>query len=79
MLYFKSLSTLMHDVHNNFAPPNISQLFTYSKDIHNYNIKSNQIYLPYSNIYKQKKEDEIPYYIHIMMESNLAINYNENK
>ena len=28
---------------------------------------------------KLKKEDEILYYIHTMMESNLAINYNENK
>ena len=40
MLYFKSLSTLIHDVHNSLAPPNISQLFTYSKDIHNYNTRS---------------------------------------
>ena len=38
MLYFKSLSTLIHDVHNILAPPNISQLFTYSKD--NYNTRS---------------------------------------
>ena len=40
MLYFKLLSTLIYDVHNNLAPRNISQLFTYSKDIHNYNTRS---------------------------------------
>ena len=40
MLYVKSLSTLIHDVHNNLAPPNISQLFTYSEDIHNDNTRS---------------------------------------
>ena len=54
------------------------QLMWYGADIHNpgldIQIKSNQIYLPYSNICNQKKENEILYYIHIIMESNLAIN-----
>ena len=40
---------------------------------------NNQIDLPYSNIYKQTKEEEILCHIHIVMKSNLGLNSNENK
>ena len=39
MLYFKSVSILMHDVHNNLAPLHISNLLTYTHDIHDYNTR----------------------------------------
>jgi hypothetical protein len=34
MLYFKSISTLMHDISNNLVPTNISNLSVLSKEIH---------------------------------------------
>ena len=36
MLYFKSVSILMHDVSNNLVPLNTSNLFTSSNQVHNY-------------------------------------------
>ena len=36
MLYFKSVSILMHDVSNNLVPLDISNLFTSSNQVHNY-------------------------------------------
>ena len=36
LLYFKSVASLLHDVHNEHAPPNISNLFTRMKQIHSY-------------------------------------------
>ena len=39
MLYFKSVSILMHDVFNKQTPCNISNLFTCSNELHNYNTR----------------------------------------
>ena len=39
MLYFKSVSILMHDVFNKQTPCNISSLFTCSNELHNYNTR----------------------------------------
>ena len=39
MLYFKSISILMHDVFNKLSPSNISNLFDSSNEIHNYNTR----------------------------------------
>ena len=39
MLYFKSISILMHDVFNKLSPSNISNLFDFSNEIHNYNTR----------------------------------------
>ena len=39
MLYFKTVSSTMHDVFNNLTPPNISTLFTYSNTIHHYHTR----------------------------------------
>ena len=39
MLYFKTVSSLMHDVSHNRIPPNISTLFTYSNTIHHYHTR----------------------------------------
>ena len=40
LLYFKSVASLLHDVDNQHAPPNISNLFTRSKQIHSYSTRS---------------------------------------
>lgn len=40
LLYFKSVASLLHDVDNRHAPPNISNLFTRSKQIHSYPTRS---------------------------------------
>ena len=39
MLYFKSVSMLMHDIYNNKAPANISNLFTSVSDVNKYNTR----------------------------------------
>ena len=39
MLYFSSVSSLMHDVANNVTPSNITNLFEYSSKFHNYNTR----------------------------------------
>ena len=36
MLYFKLVASLLHDVENHCAPPNISELFTRSEQVHSY-------------------------------------------
>ena len=36
MLYFKLVASLLHDIENHCAPPNISQLFTLSEQVHSY-------------------------------------------
>ena len=36
MLYFKLVASLLHDVENHCAPPNISELFTHSEQVHSY-------------------------------------------
>ena len=40
MLYVKLSSLLMHDVHNNLIPFNLSGMFTLSYQIHNHNTRS---------------------------------------
>ena len=39
VLYFKTVSILMYDVHNSQVPPSISNLFAYTQDIHDYNTR----------------------------------------
>ena len=36
MLYFKLVASLLHDIENHCAPPNISELFTRSEQVHSY-------------------------------------------
>ena len=40
LLYFKSVAFLLHDIANLRAPPNISELFTRSAQIHSYSTRS---------------------------------------
>ena len=39
MLYFKLVASLLHDIENHCAPPNISQLFNCSEQIHSYSTR----------------------------------------
>ena len=39
MLYFETLSTIMHDVSTCSTPKNIRELFIYSSDVHPYNTR----------------------------------------
>ena len=51
MLYFKSVSILMHDVFNKKTPCNISNLFNSSNELHNYNTRfslADNYYIKYS-------------------------------
>ena len=51
MLYFKSVSILMHDVFNRQTPCNISNLFECSNELHNYNTRfslAGNYYVKYS-------------------------------
>ena len=57
MLYFKSVAILMHDIANNAAPPNITNLFQLSSQIHQHytRFSSQQNYaIKYSRLQKQK-------------------------
>jgi len=40
MLYFKLVAPLLHDIENHCAPPNISELFTHSEQVHSYSTRS---------------------------------------
>ena len=40
MLYYKAISTLMHDIHSNIAPSNLLDLFTSVDSVHPYNTRS---------------------------------------
>ena len=40
MLYFETVSAIMHDVSTNSTPRNIRQLFIYSSDVHTHNTRS---------------------------------------
>ena len=56
-VYFKSVSILMHDVYNNMAPSNISDLFTSSKEVHNHDTRSSSqgsFYVKYSRLNQQR-------------------------
>ena len=51
MLYFKSVSVLMHDVFNKQTPCNISNLFNCLNELHNYNTRfslAGKYYIKYS-------------------------------
>ena len=39
MLYFETVSTIMHDVSTHSTPKNIRELFIHSSDIHDYNTR----------------------------------------
>ena len=39
MLYFKLVASLLHDIENHCAPPNISELFTRSEQVHSYSTR----------------------------------------
>ena len=39
MLYFKLVAYLLHDIENQCAPPNISELFTHSEQVHSYSTR----------------------------------------
>ena len=39
-LYYESVSTLMHDINNDKAPANMSNLFQKTSNIHSYNTRS---------------------------------------
>ena len=57
MLYFKSVSILMHDVYNNMAPSNISDLFTSLKEIHSHDTRSSShgsFYVKHSRLNQQR-------------------------
>ena len=57
MLYFKSVSILMHDVYNNMAPSNISDLFTSLKEIHSHDTRSSShgsFYAKHSRLNQQR-------------------------
>ena len=40
MLYFKLVASLLHNIENHCAPPNISELFTRSEQLHSYSTRS---------------------------------------
>ena len=57
MLYYKTVSTLMHDVKNNMAPPNILNLFTSVRSVHTYHTRaatSDKFHCKYSRLKQQK-------------------------
>ena len=59
LLYFYSTAQLMYDVNHNFAPTNISNIFTQVKDIHNYDTRfssSENYYIKYSRLNTQKND-----------------------
>ena len=39
MLYFKLIASLLHDIENHCASPNISELFTRSEQVHSYSTR----------------------------------------
>ena len=40
LLYFKLVASLLHDIENHCAPPNISELFTRTEQVHSYSTRS---------------------------------------
>ena len=53
MLYYKTISNLMHEINNNSCPSSISHCFTHSRQIHKYNTRhcvSNNFYIKYSRL-----------------------------
>ena len=59
MHYVKLSSLLMHDVHNNLIPSNLSGLFTLSHQIHNHNTRSSSAGNYYVNCSRLKSQTKI--------------------
>ena len=55
MLYVKLSSLLMHDVHNNLIPSNLSGMFSLSRQIHNHNTRSSSAGNYYINCFRLKQ------------------------
>ena len=58
MLYYKSVSILMHEINNNITPPNITNLFNRISSIHSYNTRASKVdnfYYQYSRLRQQKR------------------------
>ena len=58
LLYFKSVTILMHDVFNNLSPPQITNSFNFQSNIHPYNTRSlsrGNFFVQYSRLEKQNK------------------------
>ena len=56
MLYYKSISILMHNVHGNSTPSNLLDLFTRVDSVHSYNTRSasaGKFYINYSRLKQQ--------------------------
>lgn len=56
MLYYRTVSTLMHDVNNNMAPPNILNLFTSVHSVHPHYTRAatnGKLYCKYSRLKQQ--------------------------
>ena len=55
MLYFGTVSAIMHDVSTNSTPCNIRQLFIHLSDVHTHNVQFQKISIP-----PPRRELEIP-------------------
>ena len=89
MLYFKSVAMMMHDVSNNFTPPNIFNLFTHQADIRAYETRSSQrgdYFLKRSRIDIQKRSfsrigvkiwNSLSCEVRLMSKSNFKNNLND--
>ena len=56
MLYYKSISILMYDIHRKTAPPNLLGLFSQVDSVHSYNTRSasaGNFYINYSRLKQQ--------------------------
>ena len=60
MLYFKLVASPLHDIENHCAPPNISELFTRSEQVHSYSTRSSVA----GSLYKKNKREQIICYFH---------------
>ena len=61
LVYFKTISVLMHDISNNLAPVNIKNLFIRSNEIHSHNTRSSSFgnyYVKPSRLNQQSKSFE---------------------
>ena len=58
MLYYKTVSTLMHDVKNNMAPPNILNLFTSVRSVHTYHT-SDKLHRKYYRLKQQTDSSRV--------------------
>ena len=58
MLYYKAVSTLMHDIHCKTAPTNLIGLFTEIVSIHSYNTRSAKAGNFYENISRLHQQSQ---------------------